>query len=71
WSSRTSSMQGRASSLFPSHLRASWRAVLMSDRPLSVAMLECMIPSTVLFHLLEIHYGIIIVHCKFILVNSL
>lgn len=46
WSSRTSSMQGRDLSLFLSLLRASWRVVLMSDKPLSVSMLERMIAFT-------------------------
>lgn len=40
----------------------------MSDKPVSVSMLECVIPSTVLFHPLEIHCGIIIVRCNFVVV---
>lgn len=68
WSSRTSSMQGRALSLFPSRSRASWRAVLMSDKPFLIFMLECMIPSTVFFHPLVINCEIIIACCKSVFV---
>lgn len=59
WSSKTSSTQGWVSSLFPSPLKASWRGVLMSDKPRP----DCLLPSTVFFLPLGIRCGIKIVCC--------